>query len=212
MKPFQLPVSQHITDTQALRKSMRRQRLALSAHTRRHAGLSVVRQIRREPQFINSHKIGLYLDAFGEVPTRALIELCFQLRKTVYLPVVHFKNKPLAWAQITRHQWLSQRMTRHRFGMKQPFKQRGISVKSLDYLFMPLVAFDHQGHRLGMGGGFYDRTLAHCASTHKHRKLKPSKPIRVGLAYDFQRVETIQSNDWDISIHAIVTPSEYQRF
>ena len=63
-----------------------------------------------------------------------------------------------------------------------------------------------------MGGGFYDRTLAHCANAQEHRKLKPSKPIRVGIAYDFQRVDAVQSNDWDISIHAILTPTEYQRF
>lgn len=205
-------MSHQITDTQTLRRSMRRQRLGLSVHIRLQAGQSIVRQIRREPQFINSQKIGVYLDAFGEVPTRELIELCFRLRKSIYLPVVHLKNKPLAWAKITQHQWRNQRMTRHRFGMKQPFKQRGITVKSLDYLFMPLVAFDYKGHRLGMGGGFYDRTLAHCASSSENQKLKPSKPIRVGIAYDFQRVEEIRSNDWDISIHAILTPTEYRRF
>lgn len=212
MKQFQKPLSHHTTDTQTLRKSMRRQRLALPLHARRHAEKSIVRQIRRETRFINAQKIGLYLDAFGEVPTRALIELCFQMRKSVYLPVVHGNQKPLAWSRVSRNQWLNQRMTRHHFGMKQPFKQRGVSVKSLDYLFMPLVAFDLKGHRLGMGGGFYDRTLAHCANRLEHRKLQPSKPIRVGLAYDFQRVDTIHSNAWDVSIHAVATPTKYRRF
>jgi 5-formyltetrahydrofolate cyclo-ligase len=181
MEQFENPLSHHAVNTRTLRKSMRCQRLALPLHTRRHAEQSIVRQIRREPRFISSRKVGLYLDAFGEVPTRALIKLCFQLRKTVYLPVVHLNNKPLSWSQITQHQWQNQRMTRHRFGMKQPFKQRGITVRSLDYLFMPLVAFDLQGHRLGMGGGFYDRTLAHCANILEHRKLLPSKPLRVGI-------------------------------
>jgi 5-formyltetrahydrofolate cyclo-ligase len=212
MEQFQNPLSHHTVNTQTLRKSMRRQRLALPLHTRRHAEQSVLRQIRREPRFISSRKVGLYLDAFGEVPTRALINLCFQLRKTVYLPVVHLENKSLAWSRVTRQQWQNQRMTHHRFGMKQPFKQRGVSVKSLDYLFMPLVAFDLKGHRLGMGGGFYDRTLAHCANIREHRKLQPSKPMRVGLAYDFQRVEAIHSNAWDISMHSVVTPTEYRRF
>ena len=212
MEQFQNHSSHSIVNTQTLRKSMRRQRLALPLHSRRHAEKSVVRQIRREPRFISSRKVGVYLDAFGEVPTRALIKLCYLMRKTVYLPVVHLENKSLAWSRVTRQQWQNQRMTRHRFGMKQPIKQRGVSVKSLDYLFMPLVAFDLKGHRLGMGGGFYDRTLAHCANIREHRKLQPSKPMRVGIAYDFQRVEAIHSNVWDISIHSVVTPTQYRRF
>jgi 5-formyltetrahydrofolate cyclo-ligase len=195
-----------------LRKSMRGQRLALPLHTRRHSEQSVVRHIRREPQFIRSRKIGIYLDAFGEVPTRALINLSFRLCKSVYLPVVHLKNKPLAWSRVTRHQWQNKRMSRHRLGMKQPSKQRGVTIRSFDYLFMPLVAFDLKGHRIGMGGGFYDRSLASCANISGYHKFKPSKPFRVALAYDFQRVEAIQSNTWDISIHAVVTPTEYRRF
>jgi 5-formyltetrahydrofolate cyclo-ligase len=212
MKQLNTHWPSHIIDTKTLRKSLRRQRLALPLHSRRHAEKSIVRQIRRQPKFIGSRKVGLYIDAFGEVPTDALIKLCFKLHKSVYLPVVHLENKPLAWSRVTQHQWRNKRMTRHRFGMKQPFKQRGISVKSLDLLFMPLVAFDPKGHRLGMGGGFYDRTLAHCASVQERRKLQPSKPLRVGVAYDFQRIETIQSNTWDISIHSVVTPTEYRRF
>ncbi len=206
MKQLQHPSTHSTTDTASLRKSMRRQRLSLPLHVRRHAGQSIVRHIRREPQFINSQKVGLYLDAFGEVPTRALIQLCFKLRKAVYLPVVRSVNQPLSWSRITRHQWQNQRMMKHRFGMKQPLMQRGVSVKSLDYLFMPLVAFDLKGHRLGMGGGFYDRTLAGCSNG------KKSKPTRVGLAYDFQRVDVLYRNSWDIPLHAVVTPTGYRRF
>lgn len=197
-----------LAEQKRLRKSLRRQRLSLSMHTRRRAEQFIVRQIRRQPHFVDAQTVGLYLDAFGEVPTSALIHLCFKLRKTVYLPVVRSVNQPLSWSRITRHQWQTRRMMKHRFGMKQPLMQRGVSVKTLDCLFMPLVGFDLKGHRLGMGGGFYDRTLAAFTSTGKHQ----NKPWRIGVAYDFQRVEKLHSNTWDIPLHAIVTPSGYRRF
>lgn len=191
-----------------LRKSLRRQRLSLSNHTRRRTEQAVVRHMRRQPNFVNAKHVGLYLDAFGEVPTGALIQLCFKLRKAVYLPVVRSVNQPLSWSGITRHQWQNQRMMKHRFGMKQPLIQRGVSVKALDCLFMPLVGFDLKGHRLGMGGGFYDRTLAS-----RSTKGKPqTKPWRIGIAYDFQRVDKLHTNHWDIPLHAIVTQSGYKRF
>jgi 5-formyltetrahydrofolate cyclo-ligase len=212
MKNFQNTHSDHITNNQHLRKLMRRRRLELAPYTRRKAGQSIVRQLRRAPFFVRSKKIGVYLDAFGEVPTRNVIQLCFKLKKIVYLPVVGSFNQPLSWSRITRHQLQNQRMIKHRFGMKQPPSQRGVSVKSLDCLLMPLVAFDMHGHRLGMGGGFYDRTLSHCVNTVDYRHLKPIKPWRVGVAYDFQQVHNIDSQAWDVSIHAVVTPTRYQRF
>ena len=208
MKKLQHTPSSDITEIQQLRKSLRRQRLALSIETRRRAEQAIVRQMRRQPHFANAQRVGLYLDAFGEVPTGALIQLCFNLRKAVYLPVVRSVNQPLSWSRITRHQWQNQRMMKHRFGMKQPLKQRGVSVKVLDCLFMPLVGFDSKGHRLGMGGGFYDRTLAACSTIGKQQ----TKPWRIGIAYDFQRVEKLQRNSWDIPLHAIVTSSGYKDF
>lgn len=208
MKKLQHTSTHSKIEIQHLRKSLRRQRLNLSIHTRRRVASAVVRYMRRQPNFSNAQRIGLYLDAFGEVPTGTLIQLCFKLHKTVYLPVVRSVNQPLSWSRITRHQWQNQRMMRHRFGMKQPLMQRGVSVKILDCLLMPLVGFDRQGHRLGMGGGFYDRTLAVCATTGKQQ----TKPWRIGIAYDFQRIEKLQSNHWDIPLHAIVTESGYRRF
>ena len=208
MKKLQHTPSPDITEIQQLRKSLRRQRLTLSIQSRRRAEQAIVRQMRRQPHFANARRVGLYLDAFGEVPTGALIQLCFNLRKAVYLPVVRAVNQPLSWSRITRHQWQNQRMMKHRFGMKQPLIQRGVSVKVLDCLFMPLVGFDSKGHRLGMGGGFYDRTLASCVATGRQQ----TQLWRIGIAYDFQRVEKLHCHPWDIPLHAIVTPSGYRRF
>ncbi|WP_228254905.1 5-formyltetrahydrofolate cyclo-ligase [Aquirhabdus parva] len=207
------PIFSH-PDSQLLRQYIRRQRRELSIHYRRQAGHAVVRHIRKQSTFMHATKIGLYIDAFGEIPTQSLIKLCLKLKKSIYFPVVIAKDQPLAWAQVKAK--YTSRMTSHRFGMKQPSKQRGLSVMDLDVIFMPLVAYDDKGHRLGMGGGFYDRSLSRCMEKPFNNKRSHrqhfKKPYRVGMAYDFQRVDLLETNPWDISLHAVVTPTQYQRF
>jgi 5-formyltetrahydrofolate cyclo-ligase len=69
----------------------------------------------------------------------------------------------------------------------------------IDIIFTPLVAFDAEGNRLGMGGGFYDRTLENWQQT--------GRPFPVGLAHDCQQVEMIPTEIWDIPLPALITPS-----
>ena len=76
-----------------------------------------------------------------------------------------------------------------------------IPTNQLDIICTPLVAFDKQGHRLGMGGGYYDRTLAPWF----HYKSGP-KPI--GLAHSCQEVEQLPVESWDVPLPKIVTPKQ----
>ncbi|MGD4317440.1 5-formyltetrahydrofolate cyclo-ligase, partial [Xanthomonas citri pv. citri] len=86
----------------------------------------------------------------------------------------------------------------HPLGMRHPEQGKMLKVAALDVLFMPLVAADKIGNRIGMGGGYYDRTLA---------KAK-NKPLKIGWAYDFQLVDKLDSNPWDIKLDALITPSK----
>jgi 5-formyltetrahydrofolate cyclo-ligase len=70
----------------------------------------------------------------------------------------------------------------------------------LDLVLTPLVAFDAQGHRLGMGGGFYDRSFAYLL-----RHSRWLRPRLIGLAYDFQRQTRLPHQPWDVPLHAIAT-------
>ncbi|MDC0524023.1 5-formyltetrahydrofolate cyclo-ligase [Porticoccaceae bacterium] len=74
--------------------------------------------------------------------------------------------------------------------------------QSLDVLFMPLVGFDRQGNRIGMGGGYYDRALAFMKE-----QENPSLTL-VGLAHSIQEVPQISSQSWDIPLHLIATEKE----
>ena len=68
--------------------------------------------------------------------------------------------------------------------------------RSFDLILLPLLAFDAQGHRLGQGGGYYDRYL---------QTLAAAKPLRVGIAFHFQAVDYLPAEHFDEKLHAVVT-------
>lgn len=92
-------------------------------------------------------------------------------------------------------------MTHNRYGILEP--QLNCShvspVAQLDMILMPLVAFDSKGNRLGMGGGFYDRTLAHLP------KNKAQRPTLIGIAHQCQFVDALPVASWDIPLDYIIT-------
>lgn len=192
----------HALNLQQLRRELRRKRRRLTCFHQRQAAQAVLSRFRRIPEIQKAKKIGLYLDAFGEIATQGLIEYCFKLNKDVYLPKICNMNQHLLWVKISRQQFYTRRFVPHCLGMLEP-QQRGIAVKHLDVLCMPLLACDIKGMRLGMGGGFYDRTLSHAQHL----------PFRLGLAHDFQRLNIVLPHQpWDQQLHALCTPQSYQYF
>lgn len=77
----------------------------------------------------------------------------------------------------------------------------------LDLIILPLVAFDLSGNRLGMGGGFYDRTLSF-----KHQRCHWKGPKLIGIAHELQRVDLLPVNDWDIPLDAVITEQKLYQF
>ena len=80
-----------------------------------------------------------------------------------------------------------------------------IPTSTIDAILMPLVGFDSKGNRLGMGGGYYDRTLAFTRFTQQ-------SPILIGIAHDEQEVDTLPYASWDIPLDVIVTPKRVLNF
>ena len=85
------------------------------------------------------------------------------------------------------------------FPNPSPMSPRSVPVKQLDIVFTPLVAFDREGNRMGMGGGYYDRTLQHWQENHS--------PYPIGIAHDCQQVEHLEQQHWDVPLGEIITPS-----
>ena len=186
------------TELSVLRKTLRRTRRQLSRHAQSRAEQQSLWRLHQHHKFKSAKRIGLYLHAFGEVRTRQLILLSFAQGKQVYLPMICNMNQHLVWVKISQSQYLAQRFAPHHLGMQQPMQSRGLAVNQLDLLIVPLLACDRHGVRLGMGGGFYDRTLA------RH----PHIPYRLGLAHDFQMVDQLNRQPWDQTLHSLVSPSK----
>jgi 5-formyltetrahydrofolate cyclo-ligase len=111
----------------------------------------------------------------------------------------------LRFAPLTR----STSWKRNRFGITEPdMKWKDtLHARQLDVVLMPLVAFDRNGHRLGMGGGYYDRTLSFRRSR-KHWL----KPLLIGVAHSIQEHSGLPTNPWDIPVDAIITESDILSF
>jgi 5-formyltetrahydrofolate cyclo-ligase len=190
-------------DLNTLRKQLRQQRRAVSSSQHKQTQQRVLNLLLRLPSFQQAQKIGLYLHAFGEIHTHQMIEYCFKQHKHVYLPMICNMNQQLVWVKITQQQYRNKRFSHHPLGMQEPMSGRGLHVAQLDLLIMPLLACDRYGTRIGMGGGFYDKTLASA----------PYRPFRLGIAHDFQLIQhRLVRESWDQPLDALLTPTKYLSF
>lgn len=144
------------------------------------------------PEFVSANTVAVYLAADGEVDTQPLIELAWRAGKQVYLPVLW--GKCLRFARYRPHAALR----RNRLGIAEPAVKSYRSIARLDLILMPLVGFDDRGGRLGMGGGFYDRSFARLPA-------KRRRPARVGLAHACQHVDSLPLEPWDVPLTAVAT-------
>ena len=191
-------------DLKKLRQHLQQQRKSVSGFEHQRAQQQVFQRLIRLKKFQQAHKVGIYLHAFGEVHTRQIIEYCFKQHKQVYLPMICTMNQQLRWVKISQRQYRNQRFSHHALGMQEPMASRGVHVSHLDLLILPLLACDLLGTRIGMGGGFYDKTLA---SSRYHR------PFRLGLAHHFQLVpQRLIREKWDQPLDGLLTPQQHLRF
>lgn len=171
---------------------------------RRAAAQNLLKNLRQFSHFQHSQHIAIYLTNDGEIDTNFIINDLKKRGKTLYLPVLQPHRKGF----LSFVRWHSgSRMVKNRFNIFEPvlLKEDVIPTAFLQLICMPLVAFDKQGCRLGMGGGFYDRSLACMANT-------GNKPALLGLAYDLQCVDAVPSEPWDIPLDAIATDKKLYQF
>ncbi len=189
--------------TSNLRKQLKQQRKNISSFQQARSESQILSFLIRYPKFQHSNKIGIYLHAFGEIHTKKIIEYCFKMNKLVYLPMICIMNQHLVWVKISQHQFRNKKFSMHHLSMLEPKSSRGFDVSTLDLLIMPLLACDQNGTRMGMGGGYYDRTLASA----------PHHPYRLGIAHDFQILEQpLLKQKWDQPLDALITPSNHYHF
>ncbi len=179
------------------RAALRKRRRALSRAQRRQSAETLARRISALRAFRCARHVAFYLPNDGEMELAALLRRALRYGKRCYLPVLCRRNR-LAFAPYRR----GDRLSPNRFGIPEPVLPKNGWTKAamLDLVLMPLVAFDARGNRLGMGAGFYDRTLGFLK-----RRRHWRRPRLMGVAYDFQRVPDITPAPWDVALDLIVT-------
>ena len=183
----------------ALRRKLRQARRQLTPAQQRLAARRLYRQLAQHPLFRRARHIALYLPNDGEIDPRPLLHAAQRRGKATYLPVLNpWPRTRMVFQRIEP----GERLRRNRFGIPEPVIRtaRQRRVWALDLLLMPLVGFDGNGGRLGMGGGFYDRSLAYRAM-----RKKSHKPTLLGLAHECQRVDQLPLESWDVALQATVT-------
>jgi len=194
---------------QALRADIRKKRQSLTFIEQSKASADLFVQLINHEKIEQAEHIAIYLANDSELDALPFIEWCWKNNKSVYLPVIHpFSKGQLLFLKFDHNT----KMQTNQYGISEP-KLNVTAVKlvtELDIIFTPLVAFDKQGNRLGMGGGFYDRTLAHWYQEYQFNSN--TKPYPIGLAHDCQHVAEVPSELWDIPLPEIITPNHRYTF
>ncbi|MFP4161846.1 MAG: 5-formyltetrahydrofolate cyclo-ligase [Ectothiorhodospira sp.] len=187
---------------QTLRRELRRRRIALPPEERRALAWQVAARVRHHRLFTAARRIAFYLPDRGEVDPGPLMQAARAAGKQLYLPVLAPRHPRLLWFMP----WTpGERLVPNRFGIPEPRIRTSLRLpaRHLDLVIAPLVGFDRNGHRLGMGGGFYDTTFSHL---NRHRRWH--RPRLLGLAYGFQEVAALPHAPWDVPLDGVATERE----
>ncbi len=162
-----------------------------------HAMRLASRVCRLQP-FVAGRRIACYLANDGEIDPVYVVRTAWKMRKRVYLPILSPFQRKLYFAPYID----GMEMHINRFGIPEPACSpvNWLRPWQLDLMLLPLVAFDANGNRLGMGGGFYDRSLAY-----RQSRTRSLKPKLIGLAHELQHEPQLATNSWDIPLDIIAT-------
>jgi 5-formyltetrahydrofolate cyclo-ligase len=180
-----------------IRRHIRQERKSFTVAEQHQLALIASRHMLAEIQQRNAQHVALYFSYDGELATEKLIEALWHIGVKTYLPLIHpFSPGHLLFCHYHRDSVL----IKNKFGISEPKLnvQDIIPTPKLDMIITPLVAFDGNCNRMGMGGGYYDRTLKNTVN---------NKPLAVGFAHDCQQVSHLPIERWDIPLPLVITPT-----
>ena len=185
-----------------IRRRMRKLRRELSADEGLAHAAELARRVSRLAIFRRAERIALYFPVQGEADPMPLLDRAAAMGKRVYLPVLPPYSLHRLWFAPYAE---GMPMRLNRFGIPEPElpKRALVGPMALDLVITPLVAFDARCARMGMGGGFYDRTFAYLT-----KRTRWKKPLLLGFAHEFQRVDAIERRPWDVPLDGVATEAE----
>jgi 5-formyltetrahydrofolate cyclo-ligase len=182
------------TKRRELRRSLRRARRELDAIEREQADAAICGRIRRIGAFRRARRVGIYFAFDGEPDLARLFASCSRQGKTLYAPVI--SNDMMRFADLSA----ARDLQRNKFGILEPVPCQLIDERSLDLVLTPLVGFDDDGNRLGVGKAYYDRCFGFLSGRRYWRR-----PKLLGVGYSVQRMANYQPARWDVPLWGVVT-------
>ena len=178
---------------------MRKKRLDLPESLRQLHAEQIFGHLIIHPIFRNSHRIAGFVASNGEQDPELIIDRAINDGHQCFLPVLNRLHGNRLWFAPLHEE---SRLMPNRYGIPEPdlFPPKPAPIWTLDLILTPLVAFDKQGTRIGMGGGYYDRTFSHPKRSSNHRR-----PFLLGVAHAFQEVKQLKREVWDIPLDGVVT-------
>ncbi len=192
-----------IDSRQQLRTELRARRRLLTPEQQTQASQWLLRKLMSLPLFMRAQHIALYWAMDGEIDVAPIATQLWKMGKHCYLPMLHPQHPRQLWFA----EYLPDTLLKpNRFKIPEPDHRSAQKLPAhlLDIVLVPLVGFDATGARLGMGGGFYDTTFAF---KQKEKSIN-HKPWLLGVAHACQQVDKLESAEWDIVLHGVITDKD----
>ena len=182
-----------------LRTRIKQKREQLSSENVDQLGGAIFKNLLDSNILEDKSRIAIYYSVNNEVATMQIIKHLWTKDKELFLPII--KSNQLVFGSYKS----GDNLNNNKFDIPEPTTptEELITADVLDLVVVPLVAFDSDCNRLGMGGGYYDRALAF-----KKTSSKTSSPLLIGLAYELQKVNILEMNSWDIPMDGIISESK----
>jgi 5-formyltetrahydrofolate cyclo-ligase len=188
-----------IAERRELRQSLADRRRALAPAERIAAAQGLRRSLEQLPEYFTDARVAGYWATNGELPLNLVIPPLASRGQQFLLPVIG-KGQRLRFAP-----WQAgEDVQPNRHGIPEPVDPPELFEPfQLDLVLVPLLGFDRRGHRLGYGGGYYDRSFAFL-----NEQVRPTEPLLVGIAYAFQELAQIEDASWDVPLDFVATERE----
>lgn len=180
---------------EAIRDDMRQRLRALDEAEAIARSMDVCKRVASWDVFQRAGVVMLYLPIGGEVDVAGLALRAFQDGKSVCVPRMDWKHRQMTAVEI---RGFDDDFEQRHHGVREPMSGRTIAVEEIDLVAVPGLAFDPSCRRLGRGGGFYDRFLAHPSLGAKGVSL-------CGVCFDFQVIDEAPAEEHDVPLTAIAT-------
>jgi 5-formyltetrahydrofolate cyclo-ligase len=182
-----------------IRGRIRAARRGVAEETRERWSAAICERVAETNWFLETNKIAGFLAFDGEADPIGLMTAAFDAGKQVYVPIILGKSKPLKFAPWSPTVGLKP----NRFDILEPnvSESEWIEARDLELVITPLVAFDDSCHRIGVGGGYYDRSFGFLIDD----VFEATQVSLVGFAFELQKVELIKGSKWDVPLAAVAT-------